>query len=370
MSESSHLLDLPQLPRRVTVAREGARLTQTALSQQLGFKDRQTLAAIESGQRQVSVEDLLTIMKVTGRDLDFFTDPFRLDGEGGFSYRAKGAEEIAVDQFEEQVGRWLALWRHLADKRGQAPEVLRPRLAINERSSFEEAQAAGEQLAVKLKLGKVPAARLVEAVEKQLKILVLFADLPNGVSGAAVQLASGDSVLIDRNERPWRRTFDLAHELFHVLTWDALPPERVDREKASGYKSKRTEQLADNFAGALLMPGEALVRRWAEKPADAKLGDWLAKTSAFYGVSVQALFWRLVALGLLKTTDLSVSKLKTIADPTEPPPRFSRRYLEQVAWGIENGQISVRRTLDLLGISLATLRELCRSHEVELSVGL
>jgi Zn-dependent peptidase ImmA (M78 family)/DNA-binding XRE family transcriptional regulator len=371
MSETDQLLSLPHLPRRVAAAREGARLTQAQLSQKLGFKDRQTLAAIESDQRRVSVPELMAIMKATGRDMEFFTDPFRIVGEGGFSYRASGTSDIEVEQFEEQAGKWLALWRYLGEKRGDAPSVLRPRLAINERSTFEEAQKAGEQVAAELKLGKVPANKLAEAVELKFKILVLYAEMPKGVSGAAVQLTSGDSILINRNEPPWRQTFDLAHELFHVLTWDAMPPERVDRENPTSYKAKRIEQLADNFAGALLMPSQELKRQWAAKPETQSLKAWLAETSGTFRVSVQALYWRLVALGLLAKEAVDVSKVKTtVNESAKSPAAFSSRYLEHVVWGIEKGEVSVRRVLDLLGVSLAALRTLCQSHNVPLNVGL
>ena len=371
MSETDQLLRIPHLSRRVTAAREGACLTQAHLSQKLGFKDRQTLAAIESDQRRVAVPELMAIMKATGRNMEFFTDPFRIVGEGGFSYRASGTTEIELEQFEEQAGRWLALWRYLGEKRGDAPGVLRPRLAINARSTFEEAQKAGEQVAAELKLGKVPADKLAEAVEVKFKILVLYAEMPKGVSGAAVQLTSGDSILINRNEPPWRQTFDLAHELFHVLTWDAMPPERVDRENPTSYKAKRIEQLADNFAGALLMPSTQLKRLWTAKPENQGLKSWLAETSGTFRVSAQSLYWRMVALGLLAKEALDVSKVKTTAkEKTETPAAFSSRYLEHVVWGIEKGEVSVRRVLDLLGVSLAALRTLCQSHNVPLNVGL
>lgn len=271
MNEAA-LLNLSHLARRVVAAREFAELTQSQLSRMVGFKDRQTLAAIEADQRRIGVSELLAIMKATGKDMDFFTDPFRIIGEGGFSYRAKSTKEFALDDFEERVGRWLALWRYLGEKRGKSPRVLRLRLALDETSTFEQSQAVGEQVAIELKLGRVPAERLAEAVERELEILLLHVDMPKGVSGAAVQLTGCDSILINRNEPGSRRVFDLAHELFHVLTWDAMPPERVDRENPTRYKAKRIEQLADNFAGALLMPGEDLMKLWTTKPATQKIG--------------------------------------------------------------------------------------------------
>lgn len=364
-------LNLPHLARRVVAAREFAGLTQSQLSRKVGFKDRQTLAAIEADQRRVGVPELLAIIKATGKDLDFFTDPFRIVGEGGFSYRAKGSEEVALDDFEERVGKWLALWRYLSEKRGCPPRILRPRLALHEKSTFEEAQRAGEQVARDLKLGKVPAERLAGAIEQELEILLLHADMPKGVSGAAVQLSGGDSILINRNEPGSRQAFDMAHELFHVLTWDAMPPERVDREEPTRYKAKRIEQLADNFAGALLMPGENLTQLWAAKPVTQGMDEWISSVADVFKVSKSALAWRLAALGLISRGDWSPSSKKMRdSKNAEKPPAFSRQYLERVAQGITHGDVSVRRVLEILDIDLHELRTLCKSHAVPLEVGL
>ena len=53
-----------------------------------------------------------------------------------------------------------------------------------------------------------------------------------------------------------------AHELFHILTWDAMPPEHSEEARETG--GNRVEQLANNFASAVLMPVPVLDR----------FGDW------------------------------------------------------------------------------------------------
>ena len=71
-------------------------------------------------------------------------------------------------------------------------------------------------------------------------------------------------VLINRHEVEGRRHFDLAHELFHILTWDAMPPEHSEEARETG--GNRVEQLANNFASAVLMP----------TPVLDLYGDWSA----------------------------------------------------------------------------------------------
>ena len=41
-------------------------------------------------------------------------------------------------------------------------------------------------------------------------------------------------MLIARHEVAGRRHFDLAHELFHLLTWDAMPPEYLEEARETG----------------------------------------------------------------------------------------------------------------------------------------
>src|SRR5207244_10209611 len=124
--------------------------------------------------------------------------------------------------------------------------------------------AAGERFAKDFELGSIPAQRLAEVMERKLGILVLMVDAIDRVSGAACRLPDLDAVLINRHEVAGRRHFDLAHELFHILTWDAMPPQRL--EDASETGGNRIEQMANSFASALLMPIPVLDR----------FGDWSA----------------------------------------------------------------------------------------------
>jgi Zn-dependent peptidase ImmA (M78 family)/DNA-binding XRE family transcriptional regulator len=363
-------LFLPFLGRRIAVAREASGLTQSELAAKLGFRDRQTLSAIESGERKVAIEEMIALAQHTGRDLDFFTDPFQLVGEGGFSYRATGISETQIEPFEQAVGKWLALWRYLGERRGELPGPIRPKLALNKDSTFEAAQSAGEAMAVYLGLGTAPGERLAEAVEQKLIIPVLFVDMPAGISGVAAQIINGEAILINRQESLGRQTFDLAHELFHILTWDAMPPERVDRRNPSNYKAKKVEQLADNFAAALLMPSGDIASKWERKDEASSLEDWIVSAANLYRVSPPAVLWRLVALGKLKKTEAKELITRLPSFPIQEKTPFSRTFFERLSWGLERGEVSVRKSLKILGVDLNTAKELASLHGVALNIGM
>src|SRR3974377_663431 len=72
---------------RIKALREERKLSQEDLARLFGFKDRQTVSAIENGERRVSAEELLIAVQKLGASLDYFTNPFLLVGEGKFSWR-------------------------------------------------------------------------------------------------------------------------------------------------------------------------------------------------------------------------------------------------------------------------------------------
>jgi transcriptional regulator with XRE-family HTH domain len=69
---------------RIKALREERKLSQDDLARLFGFKDRQTVSAIETGERRVSAEELLIAVEKLGAPLDYFTDPFMLVGRQVF----------------------------------------------------------------------------------------------------------------------------------------------------------------------------------------------------------------------------------------------------------------------------------------------
>ena len=365
----------PLVGARIKALREKRGLSQLQLAERLGFRNRQTLSAIETGERNVTVDTLVQVSEILDEDIDYFTDPFRLVAEGGFCWRKADADiaDEQLDQYEDRVGRWVAMFRHLA------PQVDRPlplltcrKLSLGPYSTFEDAMGAGEQFAEELELGERPAECLAKAMEEKLGILVLMVDstASRGISGAACRLPELDTVLIARDETAGRRHFDLAHELFHILTWETMPPKRLEPARDSG--GNRVEKLANNFAGAVLMPERSLQRH----------GDWnglqekhlikqLNAVADEMLVTSSALRWRLVGLGMLKAATAKALPEQALrnngakARPAAPPPAFSGPFAEVLAAAIEQGRISVRRTAGLLDTTSDGLTDLFRAHGVE-----
>lgn len=356
---------------RLKALREDRKLSQEEIAHVFGFKDRQTVSAIETGERRLSAEELLTAVEKLGASLDFFTNPFLLVGEGKFSWRQSNVALERLNAFERVAGRWVAANRALAPEVGRPAPNLRQALKLTSKSTFEEAMAAGERFAEDFKLGAVPAERLAEVMERRLGVLVLMVDAFEGVSGAACRLPDLDAVLINRNEVAGRRHFDLAHELFHILTWDTMPPEHV--EDATERSKIRVEQLANNFTSAVLMP-TAVLDRFV--PAKVDNVQWLNDTAEALQVTATALKWRLVALKRLDAAeanqipDAALRNNGRDVAGREPPPLYSKGFMEVIALAIDEGHMSARKAADLLDMTIDDLAKLCATHGVELALDL
>jgi XRE family transcriptional regulator, fatty acid utilization regulator len=355
---------------RIRALREERGLSQEDLSRQLGFNDRQTLSAIENGERRVTAEELLLVVERLGASLDYFTDPFRLVGEGRFSWRQTNVGPQRLSAYERSAGRWIAAYRTLARQIGRAAPLLRRSLGLTKHHSYEDAAAAGERFVSEFELGDVPARSLTDVIERQLGVLVLRVDALEGISGAACRLPELDVVLINRNEVPGRRHFDLAHELFHILTWDTMTPEHV--EDAVETSKNRIEQLANSFASAVLMPARSLDRFGDWKGLEGNgLTSKLNATADELLVTASALKWRLVALARLPAAiargipDAALRYNGHEGRERNPPPLFSGPFIEVMAEGLKQGHISARRIATLLDVPIDAISELFHQYGIE-----
>jgi len=357
-----------RIGRRIKALREHHRITQETLSQALGFADRQTLSSIEAGQRAVAPAELVSAAHALSTTVADLLDPYRL-GEREAEFNFRTAEPITGDvvrAFETSAGHWIATYRELGWRLGEHSSYLGRKLELRESSSFEEVEAAAEALGEQWNLGDCPAERLQEAIERELNALVLYVDMPTGISGAASYMTGLSTIMINRREIRARRNFDLAHELFHLLTWDTMPPRRLESIEVKPTKGVRVEQLANNFAATLLMPARVISQCW-DATIKSDFGIRISRLAAQLWVSPEALRFRLHNLGLLAARilkePLPVSKLSG----DDCPALFSRRFVSRVRDAVDHGYLSVRRAAGLLGTSLRDFARLCEQHDCPLT---
>ena len=149
-----------------------------------------------------------------------------------------------------------------------------------------EADRAAQSLRDHWGLGNGPIPNSVELLEEQ-GIKVLAVDLANidGLTACVRRAGKGVVPVIVMNRNDWRerQRFTLAHELGHVVM-DVAPS--LDEEKA-----------AHRFAGAFLMPANALWGEIGKHRTSISLGE-LFELKQIFGTSVQAITYRCKDLGI------------------------------------------------------------------------
>ena len=358
---------------RVKAAREAAGYSQDQLADALRINDRQTISDIEKGKRAVKADELFAISDLFARDTDFFIDPFAVAGEAKFSWRADPAiDDIRLKEFEDKAGQRIGMFRWLREMnrtRSGAVSALKSSLRLSAQSSFELAQLRAEQLVAELDLGLIPAERLASVVEQKFDIPLLFVDMigietGKSVSGAICHMDALSVILINRNEPETRRNSDLAHALFHALSWDAMEPVRRESNSSEARTANgRTQQLANNFAAAMLMPTASL-KSLIDPERSEDIAHLLAVASTLR-VSPSALGSRLFNL---KKIDKPTRDALMVTNPqpasAETLKRFSAEFVTLLHEALEKGRISARKAAKIIDGELSDLRDLFSEHEL------
>jgi Zn-dependent peptidase ImmA (M78 family)/transcriptional regulator with XRE-family HTH domain len=352
--------------KRLLRLREARKVSQEDLSKAMGMNNRQSLAELESGNRAIQPEELLGAAQFFGVAHSYFTDPLELAGEASFSWRKSSQCDVtAINTFEQTAGKWIATYRYLGKLMNASVNSSLTQIDIRKDSTHEEACLEGSNVANALALGDVPANKLASVLTEKLNILILHLDAVTGISGAACKLGPLNTIMINRNEVPVRRNFDLAHEYFHLLTWETMQPEHI--EDIDPRKKPKVEQLADAFASGLLMPESSILKYIQVKGMPRSDNpQWIKEAATHFKVSGQAMKWRLTSLGYFSQAQvhkIDDSALK-VELPDEKPNLLSEAFVKRLGWSIENGEMSVRKVADILQMTIDDLETLFSSYQL------
>lgn len=368
---TSHRGFTEMVGERIRLARKAAKLTQEELAEQMGFKDRQILSNIEGGTRKVAADELMHLMELLGRPMEWFTDPYLIPEPDVISWRAR-RDSVQLGAYETKARNLVSAFRRFHDILGIKLNPVAPKLELTRRNSFEDAWAAAEGLVEQWQLGEIPVSKL-EAVLSGLNVHVLSVDAEPDISGAACHLPQLNVILVNRQEPPARRHFTVVHESFHLITWDVLPPGPVDREYDDPSKAPRTEQLADNFASALLMPHAPIAKRWQAR-GNAEIHGWILEIAEQFGVSGTALYYRLRNLGLLTegmVVEAGIDLGRLVRhEQFDPPPLYSEAFAEVLRQVLDRGLVSVRKAAGLLDSTIEDLEDLFTQYNMQVPFAL
>lgn len=359
------------LAERLKHARNSLGLTLSAVEEraQVGVS---TLSDFENGKREPKLSQLKQLADAYGRPISFFLEegPVKPDI---VLWRKKpdspAAEEIQVrlQTLAEQYHN-LEIWCDEYEP-CQIPFASGP---PEPRFRYSDAARLAGQFRRSFGLGDRPGQSLLRVLEEVCKVKVLHLPFqPTGSAACCLSERFGAAILLNANHVRWRRNFDLAHELFHLLTWNIFRPGVAgDGVEAS----EKEEKLATCFARNLLMPEEAFREAVdGEVSEEGKLGfRQVFEIARQFDVPVEAALWHLGFVYRIPsdkvrdyvdqwTNQINFWDNREYDEPPERPLRF--RALATQA--LRQGAMSAGRFAEYLGVSRREAMEVVEQEAVE-----
>jgi Zn-dependent peptidase ImmA (M78 family) len=347
--------------KRLKLARVAAGLSLRDLQEKIG--NRVTAQAIGKYERDEDLPSsgvLIALGKALGVSLAYLTGDQDIVLES-VEFRKK---KITSKKEQAQV---QAKAIHLIERYLLVEEILglpsaewdKPRGAPYPVRELADAELAASNLREHWNLGIDPIPNLIELLE-EFGIKVLVVDSQENIDGLAAQVSRRDKqpvrvIVIREGVHGERQRFNLAHELGHIVM-----------EVAGDEKFR--EGAAHRFAGAFLMPAQALWSNVGRHRSSIGLGELFALKRLF-GVSVLAITYRCQDIGifppvLAQRLFREFSRLGYRSAPNYEPNHLPEEKLgrfERLCYrALAERAISEPKTAELLDI---TVRELNRRME-------
>lgn len=358
------------LGQRIRSLRKRLGLSQEALASQMEFGSAEIISQIERGVREVKAWELVKLAKILLVDLSQLLAVEEPESQPLILWRElpKGQKEFKEANFlrhcqqyallEELSG--ISLHRHFPKK------IVDP-----DRVDFADAASIAEDARQEFNLGGRPALSLEKTLQDRYGVKVWYDELDEG-SAAATIGPFGPAILMNKNEAPWRRNYNFAHEVFHLLTWESISPEQLSKRKPLWEK---IEKIANYFASCLLLP-ETAIREEVEKHMEDRKMEYidLVEIARSFDVSTEALLYRLLNLRFItqQTVEFLLNDEKfrgldrsTMADRWWVPRKFPDRFVRLAFFAYQKGKLSKSRLTQLLETSLFDLADTLQEHGLD-----
>ena len=309
-------LSREEIGTRLRHQREVLGFTQKHVAQSLGLH-RPTISEIEAGRRDVTSQELFEFARLYVTSLnELLAEPAPSEENvTTVLFRRPGLEtpdaRRAVKKFMQRCREERELEELLAI---DPPDGVRPSYRVEYPASTWDAVQQGENIARKerrrLGLGGEPMRNPIDLLEQQgVRIAPLNDNNDDGVDLDGIYFETEDlgaciAVNLRRDDRTgFRAAFTASHEYAHWLLGD------VKVEEFNFYADERElhEVRANAFAAAFLMPEEGVRSYFGNvgllregKISELSLAD-IVRAMDYFGVSRQALLYRLQNLGLIAT---------------------------------------------------------------------
>jgi len=342
---------------RLQYARKQAGFSGAQVHERIGIGPS-SLSDFETAKREPSLSQLQKLADLYRRSLSFFLAEGPITAEPAVLWRQRpqeNAEEIEVEFLRlcEQYFN-LEVWcnERATVSLPQTQHDLPP-------FGYNYAEELAKRVRRELQLGDRPGQCLLAVLEEVCGIKVFHLDFePSGTAASAVSESFGMAVLLNTDNARWRRNHDLAHELFHLLTWALFHPDTSGAMVAEDWE----EKLATAFAANLLMPTEPFRSAVNSRVHEEKITfESLFDIAREFDVSIESLLWRMHIVynrgrSGSDQTKREIEQARQFAplleDRESPKPHpWPPRYRALAIKALRRGEISIGRFAAYLKIS-------------------
>ncbi len=342
---------------RLRYARERAGLTLSQVRERTQIGES-SVSEFEHGKREPRLSQLQVLGSVYRRSLSFFLADGPLPREGVL-WRERPAER--PQEIEAEFLRLCEQYHNLEMWCGEPiPSELPDGKGDGAAFSYVDAERLALRVRGELQVGNRPGHELLRVLEEVCGVKVFHREFePTGTAACTKSETFGAAILLNSANVRWRRNFDLAHELFHVVTWDVF---RSETDVSSCVASEQEEKLATCFARNLLMPADAMRVAVSGRMRDGKVSfEALFDIARQFDVSTEALVWHLHFLygrgpGDKETTTGEIERAKVLAQlfgerEDTKPPKWPGRYHALAVKALRRGEVSIGRFAEYLDVS-------------------
>jgi len=343
-----------EIGKRLKIARKTIGYTLKRAEQESGI-GYTSISDFENGNREPSFSQLSKLADIYKRGITFFLAD-DIPAEAVPLWRDPPAIDEERKETEAKFRQLCEQYHRLELCTGQLRRASLPKADTIERESFDYLQACklAEKVQRELLPGDVPSCSLKQILEEQFYVKIFHLNFP----GSAISIFDGSfgpAILLNKESKLWRRNFDIAHELFHLLTWDIF---RVNG--GEGKPGAQEEKLANAFASRLLLPTDS-VKDKIESAADSKGNiplEALDEIAREFGVSLEALLWRMLCLYNTPRQKVAeyikmAQKMRSIRPPrkSDEPDELPERYCSLAIRALRQGKLSLMQFKKYMNIS-------------------
>jgi len=323
-------------------------MTQGDLAEKTGV-GVSSISEFENGKREPTLSQLKKLAEALNADvMRFLSADEPTAGIVRWRERPTNAGEIEA-RFLKLCSQYRDLERWCGEE-----EPVPLRKAERFPSNRAEVAALARQVQGEMHLGDRPGLVLRRRLEDDYGLKSFNLGLePSGTAACTLGEEYGMAVLLNALNSPARRTFDLAHELFHLLTWHVT----------GATISKETEEkFAEYFAATLLLPDGAVREAVLRRIRDQKLSMAnVCELARDFSVSIDALIWRMHNLygwNDPAETRAKIDRARALANPynaiapeaSEEKSELPERYRTLAIQALRSGEISTGRFAEYMGL--------------------